>query len=214
MRRGSSPSALTQRRRTFRLVDIAPDADGSDVAVEADGEPVRFRLNAPGRHMAMNALAALAAAAALGARRPGQRRAALEGFAPSPGRGARRPIAVARRHRVLLLDESYNGNAASMRAALACCACNPAQRRIAVLGDMLELGDAGPAEHAALAAEVAAAADLLFACGPLMRDLFDALPAPSRGAHATDSAALAPTGRPSRCARATRSWSRAASAAA
>ena len=102
-------------------------------------------------------------------------RDALEGFAPVAGRGARRTIAVPG-GTALLLDESYNGNPASMRAALTVLRLQPAKRRIAVLGDMLELGDAGPAEHRALAADVAAAADRLFACGPLMHGLFDAVP--------------------------------------
>ncbi|MBN8892895.1 MAG: UDP-N-acetylmuramoyl-tripeptide--D-alanyl-D-alanine ligase, partial [Rhodospirillales bacterium] len=65
-------------------------------------------------------------------------------------------------------------------------------RRVVVLGDMLELGAHGPAEHAALAPDVAAVADLLFTCGPLMRGLFEAVPAALRGAHAADSQALAP----------------------
>jgi UDP-N-acetylmuramoyl-tripeptide--D-alanyl-D-alanine ligase len=112
-------------------------------------------------------------------------------FTPTAGRGARRRIAVPN-GTALLLDESYNGNGASMRAALSVLALQPAQRRIAVLGDMLELGEAGPSEHAALAPEVTAAADLVFACGALMRHLFDAIPAQKRAEHAPDSAALAP----------------------
>jgi UDP-N-acetylmuramoyl-tripeptide--D-alanyl-D-alanine ligase len=92
----------------------------------------------------------------------------------------------------MLLDESYNGNPASMRAALAVLRLQPATRRIAVLGDMLELGEAGPAEHRALAADVAAAADRLYACGPLTGELFAAVPAALRGSHAKDSTALAP----------------------
>ena len=92
----------------------------------------------------------------------------------------------------LLLDESYNGNGASMRAALDVLRLQPARRRIAVLGDMLELGDEGPAEHAGLADSVIGSADCLFTCGPLMRHLFDAVPDSLRGAHAEDSAALAP----------------------
>ena len=79
-----------------------------------------------------------------------------------------------------------------MRAALAVLRLQPAERRIAVLGDMLELGDAGPAEHRALAADVAAAADRLFACGPLMHELFTAVPEAMRAAHTPDSASLAP----------------------
>ena len=113
-------------------------------------------------------------------------------FAPVSGRGTRRPIALPG-GTALLLDESYNGNGASIRAALEVLRLQPSRRRIAVLGDMLELGDAGPPEHAALAIEAATAADLVFACGPLMRHLFDALPIPSPWcSRRPNSAALAP----------------------
>jgi len=182
---GAAPST------DVRLVDLTMDADGSDVAAEVHGEPIAFRLNAPGRHMAMNALAALAAARHLADRPAEQLARALQGFAPVSGRGARRQIAVPGGS-ALLLDESYNGNPASMRAALEVLRLQPATRRIAVLGDMLELGEAGPGEHRALGAQVAAAADCLFACGPLMQGLFTAVPAAIRVAHTQDSASLAP----------------------
>ncbi len=221
-----------------RLVDIAMDADGSDVIAELDGVPLPFRINAPGRHMAMNALAALLTlsreAGEVEARsdegegdrvgtlpsgaacrpdhpHPHPRRSraidhrvkrpvaclsrvageVFATFTPVSGRGARRSL-VLPNGAALLLDESYNGNGASMRAALSVLALQPTKRRIAVLGDMLELGDAGPSEHAALAPDVTAAADLVFTCGPLMRHLFDAIPAEKRGAYTPDSASLAP----------------------
>jgi UDP-N-acetylmuramoyl-tripeptide--D-alanyl-D-alanine ligase len=185
---GTAPSA------NVRLVDITADADGSDIIAEIDGSALRFRLNAPGMHMAMNALAALAAAIHLtgfAAEMHVRVARALETFAPVTGRGARRRIAVAG-GAALLLDESYNGNPASMRAALDVLKLQPAKRRVAVLGDMLELGDHGPAEHRALAADVAASADILFACGPMMRELFAAVPEKLRAAHTEDSASLAP----------------------
>jgi UDP-N-acetylmuramoyl-tripeptide--D-alanyl-D-alanine ligase len=202
------------------LLAVEADADGSTLEVRVNGTAARLRIDAPGPHMAMNALAALAAAASLGA---DVRMAAdaLAGFAPVAGRGARRQIAVPDRKvpegvtpagmtpdattpdatipngatptgAALLLDESYNGNGASMRAALAVLRLQPARRRLAVLGDMLELGDEGPAEHLALADAVAVSADLLFACGPLMRALCDALPERLHAVHAPDSAALGP----------------------
>jgi UDP-N-acetylmuramoyl-tripeptide--D-alanyl-D-alanine ligase len=173
-----------------RLVHLEADADGSLVHVDIMGQTASFRLNAPGRHMIMNALATLAVVAALGLEPTGAIDA-LEAFAPLAGRGARRTIAVGCGS-ALLLDESYNGNGASMRAALDVLRLQPARRRIAVLGDMLELGDEGPAEHAALAAAVLDSVDCLFTCGPLMRRLFDAVPESMRGFHAVDSAALAP----------------------
>ncbi len=138
---------------------------------------MRFRVNAPGAHMVLNALAALTAAAALGV----DGAAAIAGFRPGAGRGLRRTLTTG----VALLDESYNANGASMRAALAVLRTLPG-RRVAVLGDMLELGAYGPAEHAGAGAGGGRAADLLFTCGPLMRGLFDAVPADLRGAHAAD----------------------------
>lgn len=178
-----------------RLIALDQDADGSLIEAEIAGKPLAFRLNAPGRHMAMNALAALAATttALAGADRAaiaGQAALALEAFSPLSGRGARRRIDLPA-GTALLLDESYNGNAASMRAALEVLRLQPATRRIAVLGDMRELGDEGPAEHAGLAPDVIRSADLVFTCGPLMRGLHDAIPADLRAAHAEVSTDLA-----------------------
>ena len=99
-----------------------------------------------------------------------------------------------------LIDESYNASPASMRAAFAVLAANEpgnGGRRIAVLGDMLELGPASRALHAGLAAPlIDAGVDLVFTVGPEMRALFDALP-PSRAAapmprHRAEMAALLP----------------------
>ncbi len=166
-----------------QLVEATEDADGTNVVAQVAGHAVAFRVNAPGRHMVLNALAALTAAALLGV----DGAADIAGFRPIAGRGLRRSLPLG----VTLLDESYNANGASVRAALAVLQGLP-PRRVAVLGDMLELGEHGPAEHAGLAPDVIASADVLFACGPLMRVLFDALPSSMRGAHANDSAGLAP----------------------
>ena len=173
-----------------RLIEVVADAEGSDVTSEIRGRTLRFRLAAPGRHMAMNATAALLAAAALGAD-AALGAEAFAGFAPVAGRGARRMLRVPGGE-ALLLDESYNASAASVRAALAVLALQPAARRVAVLGDMLELGEEGPAEHAALAADVTRDADLLFTCGTLMEGLHAAVPPGLRGAHSDSAATLAP----------------------
>ena len=91
-----------------------------------------------------------------------------------------------------MIDESYNANPASMAAALALLGAAKG-RRIAVLGDMLEMGPDGAAHHAGLATPIEAArADLVFLCGPQMKALWDALPASRRGAWAQTSAELAP----------------------
>jgi UDP-N-acetylmuramoyl-tripeptide--D-alanyl-D-alanine ligase len=181
---GAGPAA------DVRLVHYEPDADGSLIHVDIAGRTASLRLHAPGRHMAMNALATLAAVTALGLD-PTTAIDALEVFVPLTGRGARRQI-PAGCGTALLLDESYNANAASVRAALDVLHLQPARRRIAVLGDMLELGADGPAEHAALAPSVTESADLLFTCGPLMRHVFDAVPDTMRGFHAANAATLAP----------------------
>jgi UDP-N-acetylmuramoyl-tripeptide--D-alanyl-D-alanine ligase len=173
-----------------RLIRLEQEARCSRLLADIEGQEIRLRLNAPGRHMAMNAIGALATIAALGLDL-GTAAHALETFVPLVGRGAHRRLDLPDGP-VLLLDESYNANGASMRAALDVLRLQPAARRIAILGDMLELGDAGPAEHAALAADAIRSADLVFTCGPLMRRLFDALPTPMRGDHAKDSQALAP----------------------
>jgi len=138
--------------------------------------------------MAMDAAAALAAIAAL----RGDPQAAarvLADFAPVAGRGARRALTLPNGS-ALLLDESYNANPASVRAALSVLRLQPGARRIAVLGDMLELGEAAVPEHGALAQPVTEAADTVFACGPLMRNMYDRLPAEARAGYAADAAAL------------------------
>ncbi len=170
------------------LRDVAEDAEGSTVTAEIDGERVRFRLPVPGRHMVRNALAALHAVAALGVDL-GLACEALAGFAAVEGRGRRRPLLAGR---ALLLDESYNASTAAVRAALAVLRLQQAERRIAVLGDMLELGAHSAREHASLAPAVVDSADLLYACGPWMRHLYDLLPPGRRGAHTATSAELAP----------------------
>jgi UDP-N-acetylmuramoyl-tripeptide--D-alanyl-D-alanine ligase len=97
----------------------------------------------------------------------------------------------------LLIDESYNANPASMRAAIALLGqaeVGPQGRRIAVLGDMLELGDEGAALHRALAAPIeAAGVDLVYCSGPQMRALWEALPSGRRGGYAETAAALEPS---------------------
>ena len=174
-----------------RLTGVRLAADHSEVSAVVNGRRLGFRLGVPGRHMVMNALATLLAVEAAGFD-AARAAAAMEGFVAGAGRGAMRPVAVADGGgNALLLDESYNASAVSVRAALAVLALQPAERRIAVLGDMLELGDASVAEHRGLAAD-AAAMDLVFTCGPQMRALFEALPASRRGAHADNAEALAP----------------------
>jgi len=173
-----------------RLLAWHGTPEGGVAELDLLGRHITLGLAQPGRHMALNALAALAAIQAAGGD-PGVAAAALEGFGAGAGRGARLSVATPDGGAALLLDESYNASDSAVRAALAVLAAQPARRRIAVLGDMLELGSFGPALHAGLAPD-AAQADLVFACGPLMGHLFAALPPERRGAHLPDAASLAP----------------------
>jgi UDP-N-acetylmuramoyl-tripeptide--D-alanyl-D-alanine ligase len=179
-----------------RLIDIASDDTGSLVSAIVFGQAVRFRLPLPGRHQAQNALAVLLGVAALGGD-IGQGAAALEGLAPVKGRGVTTEVALPGGGSFRIVDETYNASPAAVRAVLAVfgmTAPGAGGRRLVALGDMLELGAAGPAEHAGLAPALAAAkADLVFTSGSLMRHLHDALPAAMRGAHAADADALAAT---------------------
>jgi UDP-N-acetylmuramoyl-tripeptide--D-alanyl-D-alanine ligase len=175
-----------------RLLSAEPQGESTRIAVEIEGARLGFVLGAPGRHMAENAVGVLLAAHALGA--PLARTAeALAGFAPAKGRGERFLI-QAPGGPFTLIDESYNANPASMRAALSLLgAAEPGAngRRIAVIGDMLELGPEGADMHAALAPELANNhVDLLFGAGPLTRALYEAAPAAMRAAHADTSEGL------------------------
>jgi UDP-N-acetylmuramoyl-tripeptide--D-alanyl-D-alanine ligase len=174
-----------------RLLELHSGADASEMRAQVGDVQVRLRLNAPGRHMAMNALAVLAAVRALGLD-VHRAAAALEGFSAFTGRGARRWVKLPEAGgKFLLLDESYNASPIAMRAALGVLALQPG-RRVAVLGDMLELGEYAGREHLALLPEVRAGADVLFTCGASCRALFDSVGEAMQGAHAPDAATLAP----------------------
>jgi UDP-N-acetylmuramoyl-tripeptide--D-alanyl-D-alanine ligase len=177
-----------------RLLDCRLEAMSSEVSAEVLGRQIDYRLGAPGRHWVQNSLAVLAAVAALELD-TGLAAGALATLAPPKGRGQRRQISVPG-GTIELIDESYNASPAAMRAAFAVLAKarpGPRGRRIAVLGDMRELGETAAELHAALAPAIAEAGiDLVLTCGPLMRALHDALPRARRGVHAADSQALIP----------------------
>ena len=175
-----------------RLVELRPSETGSHLEIKLGERELAFELGAPGRHMAENALGALATVEALGASVDAAVRA-LKDFKPQKGRGERFEL-TGPDGDFVVIDESYNANPASMRAALKLLgASQPGKggRRIAVIGDMLELGDHGGALHAALAPDLdAARVDLLFAAGPLSRGLFDATASARRAFWAEQSEAL------------------------
>ncbi|WP_291867435.1 UDP-N-acetylmuramoylalanyl-D-glutamyl-2,6-diaminopimelate--D-alanyl-D-alanine ligase [Bradyrhizobium sp.] len=175
-----------------RLIDVSLHPDRSAVHADILGHDVTYKLGVPGRHMAMNSLAVLAAASLAGADLA-LAALSLSQIEPAVGRGARRALLIGHGE-ATLIDESYNANPASMAAALSVLGSAPVGphgRRIAVLGDMLELGPTGPALHRELSEAIKANhVDLVYCCGPLMRNLWDALSAGKRGGYAENSLGL------------------------
>lgn len=178
---------------------------GASTVIRAriEGQRITFKLGAPGVHFALNAVAALGAVAAVGG---DLARAGMEmaNWSPPEGRGQRWRVDLGPAGldgAITLIDDSYNANPASMRAALAVLAASPVTngvgrvargRRIAFLGDMLELGPTETALHAGLAdlTEIAGI-DTVYLAGPRMRALHAALPAEKRGEWFEDSEKLA-----------------------
>ncbi len=184
---GSHPDA------SVRLIDSHLYATASAVTASVMGEIVDYCIAIPGQHWVMNSLAVLGAVKAAGGD-VGAAAAAMSSLHPLDGRGRRHRIAAGEGS-AELIDESYNASPASMRAALAVLgAMTPGRsgRRIAVLGDMLELGDEAERLHAALAQPILEAGiALVFTVGPNMRALYEALPKRLRGGHAASSAEMA-----------------------
>lgn len=178
-----------------RLVDCTLHADSSRVTADILGERVKYKLSIPGKHIVLNSLGALTAVKLV----TGEVTRAVEALknsTPIEGRGNRILVTLeAGKPPLTIIDESYSADPASMLAAFRVFEMShPANggRRIAVLGDMLELGKDGPRQHAALANPLLRAkTELLYCCGPLMDALYQALPPDWRGAHTNDSKALA-----------------------
>ena len=170
-----------------RLLAVEEGATGVHIRADILGKPVEARIGAAGLHVALNAVGALTAIALLDGD-VFNAAAALKDFKALAGRGERFDAAG-----VVVIDESYNANPASMNAAIAMLK-SARPRRIAVLGDMLEMGPEAAKLHAELARPLEEAdVDLVFASGPLMKSLWEALPSHRRGAYAETSAELAPT---------------------
>jgi UDP-N-acetylmuramoyl-tripeptide--D-alanyl-D-alanine ligase len=179
-----------------RLIEAQVAEAATVIRAEILGTERLIKIGAPGRHYAMNALIALTAAEAAGADAT-EAALALAGWTPFEGRGTRERLMLSAVDdlEIALIDDAFNANPASVAASLEMLAAALPQgqgRRIAVLGDMLELGPTGPALHAAIAehpalAQIAA----IHTVGPLMEHLHKALPGRVRGRHAETAEEMA-----------------------
>ncbi|GGB36654.1 UDP-N-acetylmuramoyl-tripeptide--D-alanyl-D-alanine ligase [Roseibium aquae] len=168
------------------LEKAARQPGSSSVQARILGQNITYKIGAAGQHHVVNSLAVLTAVVDLGAD------LALAGLALADMQAPKGRGQVSRLSMdggvASLIDESYNANPASMRAALAVLADAPVSRpgrRIAVLGDMLELGEDGPRMHAGLLEPIEAAqVDTVYCAGPLMHHLWQQLPPQRRGHYA------------------------------
>lgn len=175
-----------------RLDKVEAGVSGSTIQADIGGRSTSYFLGAPGDHMVSNSLAVLAATQLVGGDLDAAT-AALADFLPSAGRGEQFQLTIGG-GAATLIDESYNANPASMRAALglaAGLALAPNGRRIAVLGDMLELGERELTLHAELAESIASAGiDRVYLVGERMAALWEALPQARRAVYAKSAADL------------------------
>lgn len=175
-----------------RLRQVVLHPTCSCISADVMGEAVTFKLGTPGRHMGLNSLSVLAAVKCVGADLA-RASLALSEAKPPKGRGGQELLQL-QSGDVLLLDESYNANPQSMAAALellVTAAKSRKGRRIAVLGDMLELGEFSSDLHRSLARDLdKAKIDSLYAAGPMMKHLWDNVAGSQQGAYAEVSTAL------------------------
>ena len=177
----------------YRLQDARVVGDATVVQAAHGAQKLLFKVMTPGAHFAQNALGVLALAEAVGCD-PAVVACDMGLWQPPAGRGARERIymdMVDERQSFDLFDDAFNANPSSMKAALDVLAASEPRdgvgrvkrgRRIAVLGDMLELGPEEAALHAGVAAfDAMKKVDLVHLAGPRMRALFEALPREKRG---------------------------------
>lgn len=175
-----------------KLTDFTLYADYSDVAVTIASYDVFFKLGVPGRHWISNILGVLGAVSELGADIKAAT-ASLDELKSPKGRGARHMVPC-KGGSYMVIDDSYNASPASMRASLEVLSNlypDGEGRRIAVLGDMLELGEKSSDIHRSLKKDVCAAnVDFFFACGANMAHLTKSMPSTIKTVHQDNSELL------------------------
>ncbi|WP_336740177.1 Mur ligase family protein [Aureimonas altamirensis] len=169
----------------IRLLGYCPE--NSEVWAQTPAGEVRYRLGVPGRHMALNSLAVLAAVHALGGLKIELATEKLATAVPLAGRGQSLDMTIQGK-RIRLIDDAYNANPGSMAAALERLHHEAsAGRRIAVIGEMAELGMDADRLHTELAYAVnSLAIDKVYALGARYRAFWAELSPDRRGAHLRD----------------------------
>lgn len=168
-----------------RLLEARQQDEQLQCRARIAGETVAFSLQTVGKHFTLNAVGVLTAVAAAGGDL-GHAARAINAWAPPSGRGAVEALGDIR-----VIDDAFNANPASLAAGLRTLASISGRRRVAILADMLELGDSAVDLHKAAAKDAALAnIDLVHAAGPLIRHFYDALPGSKRGIWAETAAEL------------------------
>lgn len=173
-----------------QLVEYTADTAGCHIKASIMGEEISYYLQATGIHHALNTVAALAAVYALG-EDIHKSATALAMFGTPEGRGNLLNITINDKH-FTLIDDSYNASPASMKAALDVLG-NTTGRKLAILGDMRELGETAPQLHQGLFEAVTTNnIDVLITVGQDIKHLYDALPCEKQAGHYPDIASLFP----------------------
>jgi UDP-N-acetylmuramoyl-tripeptide--D-alanyl-D-alanine ligase len=174
-----------------RLIAHHATDGGTQVFADIRGHTIEYTVGAPGVHWVRNSLAVLAAVDAIGANLELAAQAMAD-VEPGPGRGTKITVHTAAGP-IVVIDDSYNANPASVRAALEVLGGHLGGRRILALGDMGELGSQTQSLHAELADAISTASvDLVFTVGTHTRALESILPANLRGGHFETSGVAAP----------------------
>lgn len=178
-----------------RLIDCLVASNGTLIKANILGEAVNFTMKDAGPHNAMNVMSVLLSIKLLDGDLD-KAISALKDIEPPAGRGKREQINIGDKNNpITLIDESYNASPVAMQAAFKVMALiDPGRggRRIAILGDMYELGQDSQKMHRDLAMPLKAAGiDLVYTCGPLMKNLYDALPEQNRGLHHDEAPEMA-----------------------